>query len=156
MEKEIKIILADYARSFAKRLKQGLLADNANASGATVRSVKHYATSEAGYITYSGVAGIVSDGIRPGISQPDVRTIMDWMKRKGITPQGNRSLRDSAYLITRAIKRRGTIKRKSYTGTGILERLANDRKLNERLQKELSEVIGEEVFVITKINVTQI
>tara|TARA_R110000744_G_scaffold286500_1_gene397823 strand:+ start:1893 stop:2363 length:471 start_codon:yes stop_codon:yes gene_type:complete len=156
MEKEIQKILSSYARNFSKRLKQGLKTDGTNASGNTVNSVKHYAKGDSAYISYSGVAGIVSDGIRAGISQPEVRTIMDWMKRKGITPQANRSLRDSAYLITRAIKKNGTIKRRGYGGTGILERLANDRTLINKLQSDLSEVIGEEVFVTTKINITTI
>lgn len=141
-------ILKTFSEGFARRLKSGLQQDGTDASGDTVRSVRSYVKGDAGYIEYRGVAGIVNDGIGGGKAFPTLNNIMDWMTQKGIVPMGGRSKRDSAFLISRAIKAKGTIKRRGYGGTNILNRLIADTKLNARLQSDLGALFNDEISVI--------
>lgn len=150
---QIGLILKTFSEGFARRLKSGLQQDGTDASGDTVRSIKSYVKSNVGYIEYRGVAGIVNDGIGGGKSFPTLNNIMNWMTQKGISPMGGRSKRDSAYLIARAIHRKGTIKRRGYGGTNILNRLITDTKLNTKLQDDLGALVNDEISIIMTRNI---
>ena len=136
-------------------IKQRLYSDGNVASGDTIRSVKDNSTRTSINIEYDETLQAISDGLNPRIPRGGgfgrdefVENIMDWMRSKNITPQvqgGNmdRRMRSSAWLITRAIRNRGTIKREGYKGTDVLDLISPDSKIMNDLSEEIAQVVAD-------------
>ena len=157
MEKEIEIVLKKYGRLFEKDLKDKVRNDKTIATGKALSSINSKAKGNTLSIEFSEVLGILSEGITVR-KYPNQEAIIKWMKAKGIRPKNYKGVspgasienryKSSAFLISRAIKERGTIKRFGHRGTGVLDSLLPASELMTQLKDELSEVVGNEIELL--------
>lgn len=155
MIKGLDLLVQKYGDIMVNEIKQRLYSDGNVASGDTIRSVKDNSTRTSINIEYDETLQAISDGLNPRIPRGGgsgrdefVENIMDWMRSKNITPQvqqGNmdRRMRSSAWLITRAIRNRGTIKGKNYKGTDVLDLISPDSKIMNDLSEEIAQVVAD-------------
>lgn len=155
MIKGLDLLVQKYGDIMVNEIKQRLYSDGNVASGDTIRSVKDNSTRTSINIEYDETLQAISDGLNPRIPRGGgagrdefVENIMDWMRSKNITPQvqaGNmdRRMRSSAWLITRAIRSRGTIKREGYKGTDVLELISPESKIMNDLSEEIAQVVAD-------------
>lgn len=155
MIKGLDLLVQKYGDIMVNEIKQRLYSDGNVASGDTIRSVKDNSTRTSINIEYDETLQAISDGLNPriprggGIMNDEfVENIMEWMRSKNITPQvqdGNmdRRMRSSAWLITRAIRSRGTIKREGYKGTDVLELISPESKMMNDLSEEIAQVVAD-------------
>jgi hypothetical protein len=157
LEKEIEIVLKKYGRLFEQDLKGKVRKDKTIATSKALNSISSNAKGNTLSIEFSEVLGILSDGITVR-KYPNQEAIIKWMKDKGIRPKNYKGVssgasienryKSSAFLISRAIKEKGTIKRFGHKGTGVLDVLLPTSKLMTQLTDELSDVVGEEINLL--------
>ena len=135
-------------------LKREVRIDRAVASGRTVDSINYKVQGSDLIINFDSTLGILDGGNRPDGSKPSVYSILQWMRDKNIRPRDSRksdstkgrfvstsrrNLISSAFLIARAIKDNGTIKRFGYRGTNVLDSIGILSNLGQEMINEMKE-----------------
>jgi len=128
MDKEFKLLIDKYGKRAAGDLRNKLVSDRTHASGDTLNSISYSLDGGGIVIEFDPSVNILDEGLNRGqrISASGSEGIIRWMKAKGIRPRFSkgtvteRDYKASAFLIARAIKARGTIRRFGYRGSDIL------------------------------------
>ena len=128
MDKELKLLANKYGKRAVSDLKSKLVSDGTHASGETLNSINYSIKGGSIVVEFDAAINVLDEGLNTGqrISASGSQGIIRWMKAKGIRPafaKGTVTERDykaSAFLITRAIRNRGTIRRFGYKGSNIL------------------------------------
>jgi len=136
MDKELKLLINKYGKRAVDDLKSRLVSDRTHASGDTLDSIAYSVKGGNIVIEFDPSVNILDEGLNPqNVSERGAEGIVRWMKAKGIRPRfakgtvTERDYRASAFLISRAIKNRGTIKRFGYMGSDILGILFDENSL---------------------------
>ena len=154
-------VLNKYGKIMVLALKNKLASDGNDASRRTSNSIKYDVVGSSIEIDYLETLEAISSGLNPRGSvggggtdgvDPFTASIMDWMRAKGITPLVNkgsleRRMRSSAWLITRAIRQRGTIKSESYKGTNVLDVISADSKIMNDASGEIMDLLIENLDI---------
>lgn len=95
-----------------KGIADDLVADQASkgirASGRSARSLKPEANENEGSLKGSDYFYYQINGRRPGPVKDGIKTMLEWIKAKGITPKDPKtSLRSLAFLFMRKVSQRG-------------------------------------------------
>ena len=135
-------LLNKYGNIMVLALRNKLANDGNDATRRTSNSIKYEVVGSGIEIDYLETLEAISNGLNPrssvgggsGDVDPFTANIMDWMRAKNLTPlvkKGSleRRMRSSAWLITRAIRQRGTIKNEAYKGTNVLDLIAAESKI---------------------------
>ncbi len=155
MDRDIGILLEKYGRKLVTVLKREVRIDKAVASGDTVDSIRSSRKGNKVTISYDATLGVVNEGLRPRGSKPSSKVILQWMIDKNIRPRDSRNnsssfakgghksrnMKASAYLIARAIHRKGTIKRFAYRGTNVLRFIEKGSDIEKRFERELKDIV---------------
>ena len=127
----LKVVMDRFAPIIQAAVKERMSSEGKNATGKTSSSIfaRTFERKDSIGINVGGGYGFpfLHTGRRPGATQPPYRVIADWMKAKGISEFAG-SLNKSAYLIARAIGKRG-IRANNISGKAvqrIINRLLND------------------------------
>jgi hypothetical protein len=91
------------------------------------------------FISMPSYAVNIEFGRRAGTRMPPMRSILLWIRRKGITPRDGISLNQLAFLIARSIARRGIPARP------FIERAIERTQDDERLDLNINEFIDEQI-----------
>ena len=164
MDRKIQKVLNKYGKKIVTTLKREVRIDKTVASGDTVDSIKYKRNGNSLVISYDATLGVLNDGLRPNGSFPSSETILQWMIDKNIRPRDSRkgsnrftkggsdsrNMKASAFLIARAINKKGTIKRFGYRGTGILEYINKKSDISKEFTKELQGIVEEEFDILFK------
>lgn len=158
--KGVSKILEKYGGQIASSIRQRLREDNTYASGDSYNSVKHKVTDNTLDISYSGVVDVIDKGLAPKQTYPSLTSIVKWMEDKNIQPRSLKtgrfvkrtrtSMRRTAYALRWAIVNQGTIERKNYNGTGVLDfAFSKDRmnKMANELSSSFSDDINEQILL---------
>lgn len=163
MKKEINRLLNEYGKQAVLVLKREVKIDRTVASGRTVNSINYKVTGNTVDISYDSTLGILDAGISLKNKGPSTYSILQWMRDKNIRPRDSRksgsakgrfvstsrrNLISSAFLIARAIRDNGTIKRFGYRGTQVLDNIGNKSLVMRKLEEDISQVIDKEVNII--------
>lgn len=146
MDKEFKLLLNKYGKRAVEDLRNRLASDRTNASGETLDSVSYSIRGENIVVKFDPSVNILDEGLNTGqrISASGSEGIVRWMKAKGIRPRFSkgtvteRDYKASAFLIARAIRNRGTIKRFGYKGSSVLSIFNN----NSSFMNDLADDVG--------------
>lgn len=146
MDKEFKLLLNKYGKRAVEDLKAKLVSDNTHASGDTLDSVSYSIIGENIVVKFDPSVNILNEGLNTGqrISASGSEGVIRWMKAKGIRPRFSkgtiteRDYKASAFLIARAIRNRGTIKRFGYKGSSVLSIFNN----NSSFMNDLADDVG--------------
>ena len=135
-------LLNKYGNIMVLALRNKLANDGNDASRRTSNSIKYEVVGSGIEIDYLESLEAISNGLNPrssvgggaGDVDPFTANIMDWMRAKNISPlvkKGSleRRMRSSAWLITKAIRQKGTIKNRAYSGTNVLDLIAAESKI---------------------------
>ncbi len=161
--KGIHEILEDAAQGITERLRDNLYADNTHATGETAQSIRATVKGNEIRVTFNKSLSAIDSGNAAGMHSPRVSSILEWMRAKGIQPRHKgrfvantaSNYKRSAFAISRAIYRYGTIKRFSYQGTRIFERSwgpGYKGALTKRIKKQMDKNLKESVNVIFLAN----
>lgn len=127
MDKDLKVLMNKYGRKAVAALQNVVSSDRTNASGDTLRSIQYKISGGSIIVEFDPSINIVDEGLNPqNVSERGAEGIVRWMKAKGLRPRfakgtvTERDYKASAFLIARAIKAKGTIKRFGYRGSNIL------------------------------------
>jgi hypothetical protein len=151
----ITIALTRLGRETVSRLKEQLYMDETIASGELANSIKaKEVVNNALTITMDAYGGAIDEGIRAGKRPPNGRRIKEWLRVKGIRLRDNttgRYLKQTdynynkiAFLISRSISKRGTLKYFQFKGSNFIDRAINntlgefDDAILEAFNKELT------------------
>ena len=143
MVKGGEALLNKYGNIMVLALRNKLANDGNDASRRTSNSIKYEVVGSGIEIDYLESLEAISNGLNPRSSaggggtdgvDPFTFNIMEWMRAKNIAPlvkKGSleRRMRSSAWLITRAIRQKGTIKNRAYSGTNVLDLIAAESKI---------------------------
>lgn len=156
-------ILRDAAQGITDRLRQGLYDDGTVATGRTANSIRSFVDGNEIRVEFKKSLAAIDSGNAANSHSPSVNKIIQWMQAKGIQPRlkgrfvaatpGN--YKRSAFAISRAIYRHGTIKRFGYGGTRIFERSwgpGYKGALTKRIKKQMNKNIADAVNVIFRAN----
>jgi len=135
-------LLNKYGDIMVRALRARLVSDGTTASGKTSRSILYSINGSSIDLDFDETLVALSDGLKPrgsvggggnGVDEFTLN-IMDWMRARGITPMVQkgtleRRMRSSAWLISRAIRRRGTIKAFQHRGSDILDIIDKESKI---------------------------
>jgi hypothetical protein len=163
MFKGIEPILQEAADSITERLKGNLLSDDTYATGDTERSIKATVRGKEIRITFNKSLSAIDTGNAPNSHSPMWQKIVRWMQAKGIRPRlkgrfvagTTANYKRSAFAISKAIYRQGTIKRFAYQGTRIFERSWSSGykgALTKRVKQQMDKNLKEAVNVIFSAN----
>ena len=141
--------LQKYGKLYKQKFKSELKKDNTYAFGRLDRSIAYKTKSTDSYSELSLLANSyieqVSEGRRTG-KIPSSTKILEWAKKKGITPEkgtaSESNMKRMAFAIARSIGMRGMIKRYGFKGTGIIDNVYNS----------LSEQMGNDLFEAYRID----
>ena len=135
-------LLNKYGNIMVLALRNKLANDGNDATRRTSNSIKYEVVGSGIEIDYLESLEAISNGLNPrssvgggaGDVDPFTANIMDWMRAKNIAPlvkKGSleRRMRSSAWLITKAIRQKGTIKNRAYSGTNVLDLIAAESKI---------------------------
>ena len=145
MDKELKLLIDKYGKRAVSDLKTKLVSDSTHASGETLNSISYSAKGGGIVVEFDPSINILDEGLNTGqrISASGSQGIIRWMKAKGIRPafaKGTVTERDykaSAFLIARAIRNRGTIRRFGYRGSDILSIFSDNSSFGVDLMNDL-------------------
>ena len=150
----ITIALTRLGRETVSRLKEQLYMDETIATGKLANNIESKAVGNALTITMEAYGGAIDEGIRAGKRPPNGDRIEEWLRVKGIRLRDNttgRYLKQTdynynkiAFLISRSISRRGTLKDFQFKGSNFIDRAINntldefDDAILEAFNKELT------------------
>lgn len=150
----ITIALTRLGRETVSRLKEQLYMDETIATGKLANNIESKAVGNALTITMKAYGGAIDEGIRAGKRPPNGRRIKEWLKVKGIRLRDNTTGRyikqtdynynKIAFLISRSISKRGTLKKFEFKGSNFIDRAINntlgefDDAILEAFNKELT------------------
>ena len=150
----ITIALTRLGRETVSRLKEQLYMDETIATGELANNIESKAVGNALTITMKAYGGAIDEGIRAGKRPPNGRRIKEWLRVKGIRLRDNttgRYLKQTdynynkiAFLISRSISKRGTLKDFQFKGSNFIDRAINntlgefDDAILEAFNKELT------------------
>jgi len=146
--KGVSKILEKYGEQITSSIRQKLIDDNTYASGDSYNSVSHKVVNgDELQIFYSGVVDVIDKGLAPEQTYPSLTSIVKWMEDKNIQPRSLKTgrfvkktmtnMRRTAFALRWAIVNRGTIERKKYNGTGVIDFAINDL-LGDNMLEEVS------------------
>ena len=168
MNKEIALLLEEYGQESVMVLKREVKVKGLTASNKMLNSINYKVQGSKVLISFSAVLNIVDRGRRRGQKRVSSDDILEWMRNKNIRPRMNRSkgrsitqfaksssnsgygerdrnLRASAFMISKAISDKGTIKRFDNKGAKIIKTVRTGSKVLNELKKGLSGVLGKKV-----------
>lgn len=114
-----------------------------NASGKSAASVRYEVTEEGLKVYGAGHIFVLETGRKPG-KWPSIQVIKDWIEAKPIIPRDKISTNSLAFLIARAIGRKGTLLHQLGGNSGVLTNVINQERLNKlkaQLLFELNTVV---------------
>ena len=165
---EVELLLEEYGQEATTTLKRSIRANDLVASNKMVNSIKYSVQGSKVTMRFDATLNIVDRGRRRGQKRVSSDDILEWMKNKNIRPKMNRSkgrsitqfaksssnsgygerdrnLRASAFMISKAISDKGTIKRFDNKGAKIIKTVRTGSKVLNELKKGLSGVLGKKV-----------
>ena len=127
LEDQLQALLELYGDRITQDMRTKMSEDRTVDSGTANASLTYTATGSSLTITGASYIEQIDMGRRAGKGVPNPKeTLKGWIERKGIRPNmPNIRQRDLPYLISRAIKQRGTIKRFGYQGTNLFTYVVN-------------------------------
>jgi len=164
---EIGLLLEEYGQEATTTLQRQIRANNLVASNKMVNSIKYRVEGSKVIMSFDATLNIVDRGRRRGQKRVSADDILEWMKNKNIKPKMNRSkgrsltqfssgsnsgygernrnLRASAFMISKAISEKGTIKRFGHTGAKIIKEVRKGSRPMQGLKRGLKELMGNEI-----------
>jgi len=163
--------LDNFGKVYVSRLKQKLLDDDTDATGALANSLT-YEVLNGNTIQISALeyGGAISEGSSPskGSGKPPlsmVSSIKRWAEIKGMRPQfrtakgrfkklNKNSMRSLAYAISTKILRNGIIKRFNYSGTKLYDVIYDEMivEFGDSILNDYGKDIEHELRIIIKPN----
>jgi len=165
---EVELLLEEYGQEATTTLKRSIRANDLVASNKMVNSIKYSVQGSKVTMRFDATLNIVDRGRRRGQKRVSSDDILEWMKNKNIRPKMNRSkgrsitqfaksssnsgygerdrnLRASAFMISKAISDKGTIKRFGHTGAKIIKKVREGSIPMRNLKTGLKELMGNEI-----------
>lgn len=139
--------LNEAGKLIKEKLKSAASADGFKASGELDKSFGYIAAANELSVFASKYAGALSEGVSKDAnynksSDEFRKSIIDWAKKKGITPKRNKKGRFTSYMsmanaIAISIRRRGISKRFGYKGSGFIQ------EVKKSMESKISNMILE-------------
>jgi hypothetical protein len=153
--KGVSNVLEKYGGQITDSIRQKLRQDNTYASGDAYNSVSYKVVRDNELeIYYSSVVDVIDKGLAKERVYPSITSIVKWMEDKNIQPRNLKTgrfvkktrtyMRRTAFALRWAIVNKGTIERKNYRGTGVLD-FAFSKDRIQKMTDELSSMFGNEV-----------
>ena len=141
-------VLKKYAKAYTQKYKSKLLSDGNKASGKLINSIKPEMLENGFSILANSYIEQISEGRRIGVT-PSSTKILEWAKKKNITPDkgtaSESNMKRMAFAIARSIGVHGMLEKYGFKGTGIID----------FVYKSLSEQMGNDLFEAYKIDLEQ-
>jgi len=156
LEDQLQALLELYGDRITQDMRTKMSEDRTVDSGTANASLTYTATGSSLTITGASYIEQIDMGRRAGKGVPNPKeTLKGWIERKGIRPNmPNIRQRDLPYLISRAIKQRGTIKRFGYQGTNLFTYVINKNilPLSNDVAETVLETIGKQLDTTISAN----
>jgi len=156
----VRRVLSTWGNKFSEKLKNYLRSDGFKASGETIASIKPRVSKKGetlnlqfeskakqGRTKIYTIPDVINRGRKknsPISDRPPYKDIEQWILAKGVTLRDQKSgkfarkselnVTRAAIAISRSINKKGTIKRKNYTGTNMYETLFAPEQENMKLE----------------------
>lgn len=141
-------VLKEYAKAYTQKYKSKLLSDGNKASGKLISSIKPEMLENGFSILANSYIEQISEGRRRGVI-PSSTKILEWAKKKNITPDkgtaSESNMKRMAFAIARSISVHGMLKRYGFKGTNIID----------FVYKSLSKQMGDDLFNAYKLDLEQ-
>jgi len=127
-------VLKSLGENIVSEIKKLAKRDKFNASGDLDKSISYEVKDNVVEISANRYIEAISGGIQKK-RFPNVDSIKEWAKNKGIQPRNNKgrfvaktdaNMNKLAFVIGRSISQRGVSKRFGYQGSGFLEEIKKD------------------------------
>lgn len=154
LEEQLQALLELYGDKITQDMRTKMAEDRTVDSGSANASLTYTATGSSLSILGASYIEQIDMGRRPGKGAPP-ENLKGWIQRKGIRPNMP-SIRekDLPYLINRAIKNKGTIKRFGYQGTNLFTYVVNKNigPLSNDVADTVLEVVGKQLDTVIEAN----
>ena len=141
-------VLKEYAKAYTQKYKSKLLSDGNKASGKLISSIKPEMLENGFSILANSYIEQISEGRRRGVI-PSSTKILEWAKKKNITPDkgtaSESNMKRMAFAIARSISVHGMLKKYGFKGTNIID----------FVYKSLSKQMGDDLFNAYKLDLEQ-
>lgn len=122
-------LISKFLEQVRNDIIQEHLAQGQRVTGRTLESLEISVNDSKGVLYGAGYIGVLEDGRRPG-KFPPVSKIEQWIKDRGIIPNGKISIASLAYLMARKISLEGTNLYRSGGKSGVISRAIDEQKIN--------------------------
>jgi hypothetical protein len=141
-------VLKEYAKAYTQKYKSKLLSDGNKASGKLISSIKPEMLENGFSILANSYIEQISEGRRRGVI-PSSTKILEWAKKKNITPDkgtaSESNMKRMAFAIARSISVHGMLEKYGFKGTNIID----------FVYKSLSKQMGDDLFNAYKLDLEQ-